>query len=288
MVDVYGAHETRLYYVTEDVYGTTPASPTMLGPLPAENVEPAINPGNIKVRGIGNIDLQAVKKGLRQVGVKVAWALPSSAPIDFLQWCKAELDKSLSIEVLYYKGVFSAATDIISLLHKGCRFQRVTVQCSIEDVVKASAELFGQDLTVGTAKIGASYGDHVGAVPFYESYVKKATTTLDRVTDWSFTIENNLKRVPVIRTTNGYILKYLPYRHRNLHGEITFEFESKEEFEDVVNDTEFDLEFGLGGSPVKTAVFTGCKWENVASPTRMEDLVALKAPFVAKGPVAIS
>lgn len=285
MVDVYGAHETRMYYVAEDTYGTTPATPIMLGPLPAESVEPAINPSNIKVRGIGNIDLQVIKKGLRQVGVKIAYSLPSSAPIDFLQWCKAELDKSLSVEVLYYKGVFSDATDIISLLHKGCKFQRVTVQCSIEDIVKASAELIGQDLTVGTAKIGASYGDHAGAVPFYESYVKKATTTLERVTDWSFTIENNLKRVPVIKT-GGHILKYLPHRHRNLTGEVTFEFESKEEFDDVISDTEFNLEFGLGGA--NKAVFTGCKWENVASPTRIEDLVALKAPFVAKGPVAIT
>lgn len=285
MVDVYGAHETKMYYVVEDVYGTTPATPAMLGPLPAENVEPAINPSNIKVRGIGSIDLQVIKKGLRQVGVKVPWALPSSAPIDFLQWCKAELDRSLSIEVIYYKGIFASATDIISLLHKGCKFQRVTVGCSTEDIVKASAELIGQDLSVGTAKIGASYGDHAGAVPFYESYIKKGVATLERVTDWSFTIENNLKRVPVIKT-GGHILKYLPHRHRNLHGELTFEFESKEEFDDVINDTEFDLEFGLGGT--NKAVLTGCKWENVASVTRIEDLVALKAPFVAKGPVAIT
>jgi len=286
MVETYGAHQTRLYYVEETSYGETPANPSMLG-VPAESVEPAINPSNIKLRGIGSIDLQAVKKGLRQVALKVSYPLPSSAPIDFLQYAKADLNKSLSIQTLYYKGLFAEATDIISLLHKGCKFQKVTVECHIEDVVKASGELIGQNLEVGTAKItGATYTDHSGAVPFYESYVKKGASTLDRVTDWSFTIENNLKRVPVIRTTNGYLLKYLPYRHRSLTGELTFEFESKEEFEDVINDTEFDLEFGLGGS--NKAVFTDCKWENVATPTRIEDLIALKASFVAKGPVSIS
>lgn len=286
MVDTYGAHETRFYYVQETNYGETPATPSMTS-VPAENPEPAINPNNIKVRGIGNIDLQAIKKGLRQVGVKVAYPLPSEAPIDFLQHSKAELDHSLSIQLLYYKGAFASATDIISLLHKGCKFQKLTVECHIEDVVKAAAELTGQNLEVGTAKItGATYADHSGAVPFYESYVKKETATLDRVTDWKFDIVNNLKRVPVIRTTNGYLLKYLPHRHRNLTGELTFEFESKEEFDDVINDTEFDLEFGLGGT--SKAVFTGCRWENVASPTRIEDLIALKAGFVAKGPVTIS
>jgi len=286
MVNTYGAHETRIYYVEEATYGTTPANPSMLS-VPAESVEPAINPSNIKVRGIGSYDLQAIKKGLRNVALKVAYPLPIDAPINFLQYTKVDLGKSLSIQVLHYKGIFASATDIISLIHNGCKFQKVTVECGIEDVVKATGELIGQNLEVGTAKItGATYADHAGAVPFYESYVKKGATTLDRVTDWKFTIENNLKQVPVIRTTDGYLLKYLPHRHRNLHGEITFEFESREEFEDVINDTTFDLEFGLGGA--NKAVFTGCRWENVITPARIEDLVALKASFVAKGPVSIS
>ena len=55
---------------------------------------------------------------------------------------------------------------------------------------------------------------------------------------------------------------------------------------DVINDTEFNLEFGLGGS--NKAVFTGCKWENVATPARIEDLIALKTDFVAKGPLSIT
>jgi len=286
MVNTYGAHESRIYYVDESTYGQTPSNPAMFG-VPAENIEPAINPSNIKVRGVGLIDLQALKKGLRNVALKVAYPLPSEAPIAFLQWAKAELDKSLSIQVLYYKGIFASATDIISLLHTGCKFHKATVECSIEDVVKATAELLGQDLTVGTSKItGATYGDHTGAVPYYESYVKKGASVLDRVTDWKFNIENNIKQVPVIRTTSGYLLKYLPQRHRNLTGELTFEFESKEEFDDVINDTSFDLEFGLGGS--NKAVFSSCKWENVNTPTKIEDLITLKASFVAKGPVSIS
>jgi hypothetical protein len=286
MVETYGAHESRIYYVEEATYGQTPTNPAMLG-VPAENIDPAIDPSNIKVRGVGNIDLQAIKKGLRSVSLKVSYPLPSEAPINFLQHAKAELNKSLSIQVLYYKGIFASATDIISLLYAGCKFHKVTVECGIEDIVKATAELIGQDLTVGTSKIaGATYADYAGAVPFYESYVKKGASTLDRVTDWKFTIENNLKQVPVIRTTSGHLLKYLPYRHRSLTGEITFEFESKEEFDDVINDASFDLEFGLGGS--NKAVFSGCKWENVSAPAHIEDLVSCKAGFVAKGPVNIS
>lgn len=285
MPETYSAHESRIYYVEETAFGQTPTNPSMLS-VPAETLEPTVNPNNIKLRGIGSVDLQAIKKGLRASSLKIVYPLPSDAPINLLQYARTELGKSLSIQLLYYKGVFASATDVISLLFAGCKFQRVTVDCSIENVVKATAEVLAQDVTTGTAKItGATYAEHSGAVPFYESYVKKNTTTLERATDWKLTLENNLKQVPVIRTPNGNVLKYLPHRHRDLTGEVVFEFESKEEFDDIVNDAEFTLEFGLGGS--NKATLSECKWENIASPTRIEELVSLKAAFVAKT-VAIS
>ena len=275
-MSVYVGEEAKIYYVAETTYGETPASPTMYGMTTAPHVEPGLNPGLIKVRGIGSRDVQAIKKGLRSVELKVGYALPSDAPIDFLQHIQTLT--SLSVEVFYEK-----TSGIIDLLHKGCRFNRVTVECSAEDIIKAVAELIGQNVVVGTVKVGATYNDHSGAVAFHESYVKKGAATLDRVTDYRFVIENNLKRVPVIRTTNGFLLKYLQERHRNCLGELTFEFEDKEEYDDVINDTEFTLEFGLGGT--KKAVFSNCKWENVATPTRVEDLVGLRAPFAAKSAV---
>ena len=59
--------------------------------------------------------------------------------------------------------------------------------------------------------------------------------TIRRVTDWKFSVENHLKEVPVIGSTT-YLLKYLQARQRELSGELTFEFESKAEFDDVIND----------------------------------------------------
>jgi hypothetical protein len=107
----------------------TPQNPAMLS-VPAESIEPQINPNNIKLRGVGSVDLQAIKKGLRAPSLKIAFPLPSDAPINFLQYAILELAKSLSVQVLYYKGAF--ATDIISLLYTGCKFQTTTVECSIE------------------------------------------------------------------------------------------------------------------------------------------------------------
>jgi len=271
MSEPYGAHEGGIAYISESSYGETPATPDMIEIITAENVEPAISPSLIKVRGIGSRDLQYIRKGLRLVDIKLSYTMQNILLLDFI-----ETLGSMSLEVWYYK-----TGGTVSLLHKGCRMDRVEVLCSVEDVIKANADLIGQNLVVGTAKIGNSYTPwSEDPVPFYESYVKKQTTILERVTDWKFVIENHLKRVPVIRTTSGDLLKFLQERHRTISGELTCEFETKEEYDDVISDTAFTLEIGLGST--NKAVFTDCKWDIVSSPTRIEDLVALKAPFTAK------
>ncbi|RLI01722.1 hypothetical protein DRO30_03690, partial [Candidatus Bathyarchaeota archaeon] len=225
-------------------------------------------------------DLQAIKRGIWEARLSITYPLPSDAPINFLQYIQTL--NSLTIEIIYER------TDaIVDLRFTGCRLDKASVECHIEDIVKANVEVFGQKIETATSKIsGATYADHLGAIAYYESFVKKGDSdgsnlqAVERVTDWKFTVENNLKRVPVIRETDGHLLKYLVARHRNLYGELTFEFESKEEYDETIGDSEFSLQFGLGGG--YTATFKYCKWENVSTPTRIEDLVSLKAVFVAK------
>jgi hypothetical protein len=286
MVNIYGVNEERFYYIDETEFGITPTNPAMLS-VPCDVIDPGFDPSNLKLRGAGSYDLQAIKKGLWKPSLKIGYVLPSAAPIALLQWAKMDLNKSLSCQVIYWKEAFASAVFVISLLFKGMRISKASVECSIEDVVKAVMELEGQDLVSGTAKItGATYTDHTGAVPFYESYVKKDTTVLDRVTDWKFDIINNPKRVPVIRTSSGQLAKYIPFGHRELSGDLTLEFESKEEMDQALIDTEFTLEFGLGGA--NKAVFSYCKWDSITHTKWLEDLICAKARFVAKGPVAIS
>ena len=279
----YGAHEAKVYYVEETNYGETPSpNPSMLGLKTAFDVEHNIDPGLLKLRGIGSRDLDTIKKGLRKPTLKFGYLIPSAAPINFLLY--AQTLNSLSVEIIYER------TSIIDLLFKGMKIDKVTVQLTdIESenavVTVPNVELMGQNVVVATAKNSTNYADYSGAVAYNESYVKKGVTTLDRVTDWNWTIENHLKRVPVIRSTSGELLKYLQPRHRDLYGELTFEFESKEEHDEVLADTEFTLEFGLGGA--NKAVFSNCKWDGVKNVTRIEDLVAVRAPFLAKT-VAIS
>jgi len=278
---MYGAHEAKLYYVTETVYGTTPATPAMFGMNDnLESVEPAIDPGLIKMRGFGSRDLTDIKPGLRKINLKVIYFLPSEDVIQFLQHINTLYPQT--VEVWYEKDA-----SIVDLRHTGCIFDKAVVSCSMEDAIKAEIDLIGQDLAAEESKIaGATYTDYAGLIPFSDSYVKKGDadgtnlTVLEEITDWKWTIANNLKRVGVIRVTDGNLLKYLRERHRNLMGELTFEFENRTAFYEVINDTEFSIQLGLGAT--NDILFKYCKWDNVIAPTRIEDLVSLRAPFTAR------
>lgn len=268
---IYGGHEAKVYFVEESVYGETPANPQMVSVGVVQEVEPALHSNLIKVRGLGSRDLHSLRRGLRQVDLKIVYGLQN---INFLQHV-ATLN-SLSVEAFYEKS-----SGIVSLLHKGCRIHRLTVEVSTEETMKVAAELFGQNIVVGTAKVGASYGDYATApLAWYETYVKKGANMLERVTDYRFTIGNNLERIPVIRQTSGHLLKYLPEKHRELSGELVCDFETKEELDEIINDSEFSLEFGLGDT--HKAVFNGCKWGSDTLATQVEELVSQKLSFTAK------
>lgn len=287
MPETYGAQECKAFFVQESTYGQTPSNPTMTG-IPAENIEPSISPSLIKVRGIGSRDLIALKKGLRLPTLKITHLIPSDSPLSLIQHgVSATSLNSLSVQVLYFKGNFASATDIISLLYKGCRIDKLTLEGSVDAVAKATVEIIGQDVTVGTSKIsGATYNEPTGVLGPCDYTIQKGAgdgsnyTEILRVSDWKLSIENNLKPVPVVRGSSSYLLKYLQPRQRELSGELTFEFEDKTEFDDVINDSEFSIRMRLGTSG--GVMWRYCKWEEVKTPTKIEDLVSLKARFTAK------
>jgi len=287
MVDTYHSNQEKFFYVTEGTFGVVPTNPAMLGHS-CSLVEPDINPNNIRVAGTGSVDVAALKRGLRQPVLRVKYPLPSDAPINLLQYVKQELNVSLSLQVLYYKNLFVSATDIISLLYKGARFNKAVLTCDIDDILKCDAEFSAQDVEVGTAKIpGATYTEYAGAVSGSESYVKIGGVTCERVTSWKLQIDNSCKPVPVIRSVNGHIAKYLPWGKRLLTGELTFEFESKQEADDILADIEqSSLEFGLGGANKVSVEHT--KWDDFSLSGKAEDLIYAKVPFTARGPLTIS
>jgi len=269
---IYTGEEAHAYYVEETTYGTTPTNPTMLCIGIIQEIEPALDPRNIVLRGIGSRNPKAIRQGLRYIDLKMAYT-PQSW--NFFNYTRSL--KSASVEVYYEK-----ASGIISLNHKGCKIDRAKVEASIEDPVKVTLDLIGQDVTAGTAKIGASYETEPSLNPLTGSdcSITKAGTEITRFSDFAFEIVNNLKRQPVIRATTPYLIKSLPERHEVLQGSIRADFESKAELDDILSDTEFTLLFCLGETDF---TFSGCKWRQSRLPTKIEDTVAQTLEWEAKG-----
>jgi hypothetical protein len=228
------------------------------------------------LRGIGSRNVKTIRRGLRHIDLKLVYT-----PQNWSFFNYARSLKSTSIEVYYEK-----TSGIVSLNHKGCKVDRAKVEVSIEDPVKVSMDLIGQDAAVGTAKIGANYETEPVTNPLTGSdcSITKAGVEITRFSDFSFEIINNLKRQPVIRTTTPYLIKSLPELHEVLQGSVRADFESKAELDDVLGDSEFTLLFDIGGTNFS---FTGCKWRSSRLPTKIEDTVAQTLEWEAKG-LAIS
>jgi len=124
------------------------------------------------------------------------------------------------------------------------------------------------------------------ALPYHarDSYVKIGATSLPEFRAWSVDINNNLERIPVLGSDEYRISRA---RNRVVTGELTCTFESTARLTELLNNTEFSLEIGLGkdeGNVVRKITITGCKWREHPIPSRKTDLILLRLPFQGKTP----
>ncbi|MCW4024932.1 MAG: phage tail tube protein [Candidatus Bathyarchaeota archaeon] len=275
---VYAGAGSQFNYILENYLGAplpeTPAFKTLI----ADDIEPGIDPSLIKVRGCGSRDLVALKRGLLKADLKVIYPLPSDDIMNFVHHvvdCYA-----MTVSVLD-----EGPDELIDLLYTGSRIDKATISCAIEDVLKAECELMSQDVTGASAKPeGATYTPLSGAVSWEDVAVLKGDadgsnlSPFEVTTDWKFTIANNLKRVGVIRASNPTKPKYIIPLHRDLSGELTCTFESKDQYYAAAAGA-FSLKFDLSAG--KYFLFKNCQWEKVNSVRKPDDIVSMKLAFTA-------
>jgi hypothetical protein len=276
---VYPGALSTFNYLVEDYFGQgLPASPVFKRIMP-EDFDPAIEPSLVKIRGCGSRDLVAIKRGLLKADLKVAYSVPSDDIMNFLHHvvdCFA-----LSISVLD-----EGPSELVDLRYVSAVIDRATVSCSIEDVLKAECDLMAQDVNGFSAKPeGATYNLLGGTISWADVKVQKGAADgsglvdFEVVTDFKFTIANNLKRIGVLRTTNPTRPKYITPRQRDLTGELTCTFENKDQYY-AAADGAFSLKFDLSAG--KYFLFKNCQWEKVSSPRKPDDIISLKLGFTAQ------
>ena len=210
----------KAVYVEETTYGTTPANPSFQWIGIAQNVEPNYDRSLIKLRGIGSRDLSYIINGLLKVEISLEYAYQNNTFLAF-----ANTLNDFSLEVFTDNG-----TTINSFLHSGGMINSVDVSASVNNLVTVKPNIIAKNVTIGNAHpTGATYASDPAVTPktWYDTRVEIPTgTEIDGVTDWSFKINNNLERYPVIRSTSGDLLKYLVERQREFSGELTIAYMS--------------------------------------------------------------
>ena len=217
-------------YIVESYFGAgLPVTPVFQRIMP-DDIDPGVDPALVKIRGCGTRDLVAIKRGLLKADLKVAYPIPSDNIMDFLHHvvdCFA-----LSISVLD-----EGPTELVDVRYVSALIDKATVSCSLEDVLRAECDLMAQDVNGYSEKpTGATYNLLGGAVSWADVKVLKGDAdgsnlqAFDMVTDFKFTIANNLKRIGVLRATNPTKPKYIAPRQRDLSGELTCTFENKDQY----------------------------------------------------------
>lgn len=274
----YPGVESKLNYLVEAYLGAPMPENPAFKTLTADDIEPLIDTALAKVRGCGTRDLVALKRGLLKADLKVAFPLPSDDIMNFVH------------HVVDCFALTCTVTDeepdaIVDVLYTGCRIDKATISCAIEDVIRAQCDLVAQNVTSDDAKpAGATYDLLSGAVAWSDCAVSKGNADgtglvpFEIATDWKFTIANNLKRVGVIRAENPTKPKYIVPRHRDLGGELVCTFENKDQYYDAASGA-FSLKFDLSAG--KYFLFKNCQWSNVGSVHKPEDLVSVKLAFTA-------
>jgi hypothetical protein len=149
-------------------------------------------------------------------------------------------------------------------------------------LIRAAGDFIAQKLTTATVKQGSgTYSDTVATASkvFSDGYVKMDAAAMTECVGWRVDFNFNLKPVPVIRAADGNLMKYLQSRRREVTADLSFDFESKARFDDVVNDTARTWEIGLG-SVGHYITLTSAKANLVSVPTKADDVLSCRVKLI--------
>lgn len=267
-----GGEEGHAVYIDETTYGVTPTNPSFLWIGIIQDIDPGIDPSLLRLRGCGSRYLQYLLDGLRKVDLRIAYLYQNKGFLNaIMQGLPTGSGQPLSIET-YWVNPGGGALEV-SMLHKGCLLNEVKVSGHVitgEDMeILVETSIIAQNVVVGsTHPTGASYPSDPGTIPKLGSDVKIEinSTELTDIYDFSFNIRNNLKRYPVIRATDGNLLKWLLGRGFEVNIEMVGYLTDTSYLAGLISDVEKDIKFTIG---TDIYTFADCHYSGIREPTKV-------------------
>jgi hypothetical protein len=256
MVD---SSQTRLAYITESTYGTTPATPTLLEQrFTAESLNPNFeNITSNEIRSDRNVS------DLIQVGSSAGGTVDfelSYGSFDlwleslmYSTWTTNVLKngntaKSFSIEKTFEAG----ATD---QYHRftGCIANSMSLSLQAQQIVTGSFDFVAKGLTTAQTAISGSSYTAVNSNPVINAATNFASLAITSVTNPELTalnlnITNNLRQQQVVGSVES---RGVGTGRFEVTGDLTAYFENAEMYDLFIAGTATDLTFDIGGASSK-------------------------------------
>jgi hypothetical protein len=176
----------------------------------------------------------------------------------------------------------------IGLTFSNARADRVTLSCRAGDVLRATAEFFGENVTVVDAACpwGGVEVNKAVAWPYVSLLVatKAAPTTVAENTkwhEWRYEVRNNLERLANVNTKGT---RSLEVKQRRVSGTLVWDFENFNEYTEYIG-VDADKLFALqvkddeGNYLLGQAGWANAQWGRLEVPHGPEDLQLKRFPF---------
>jgi len=180
------------------------------------------------------------------------------------------------------------ATTYLTYWYKGALMDRLDIDFTVDSFIIATAKLLSQSVTSSTSLIAAASraSNPIDLTNSYclpltghdaEVFINAAGAGTDvtnaKVKRVHFSIQNNLKRIPVIQTSNPELLKYMVKSQRKLELEIELYVEDQTEYDYLLGATALDVRIDLQKSDNSPYFdFTGCKPDMGSFTTRINEV----------------
>lgn len=280
---------SRLTYIVENTFGTTPGSPSMVT-LPFNTHSMTLNKTALESPEIRSDRQRDIfRHGARQIEGDIEVDFRADDFDDLLEsamFSAFDTDNYLRIgTTLKHLSIEDGALDIDQYrLFTGCTVNTFAMNVSANAIVTATFGIIGKDMTVSGTSVDASPTASSGNQPYdgnnFIGNVKEGGVSIATITSIEFSLENGITPAMVIGSTTT---PELGYGRAMLSGTISAYFNNATLMNKFINETESEIEFTLDDNVSGNAYrfwFPRVKYNGADVPVSGEDHRMISIPFV--------
>jgi len=279
--------QAELGYIEEVVYGTTPATPSLVQ-LPISSFTPELTKEGFQSGDLrSDRQIADYRHGARQAAIGMEFELKHTEFDEFLEaalWGTWATDTLKASTDRKFFSMEAAYRDIAQFhLYKGMLANSFGLSLGVDGVVKCNLALLGQDMV--TAQTSADSGPY--EVPSAARSFDSFTGTIDEgggsiaiVTGLDFQLENGLTPAKVVGSAT--VADFFDGRS-NLTGTVNAFFEDESLLDKFLDETPSDIEFVLTDPDSETLTFTIPRiiYTGGSAPVSGEAGIVIALPFQA-------